>query len=168
MNPEPNIDELPEEWKAAFRALGGVQAPAELADRVALARMEKVEAPAELRHRVELAAFGQVSAPAELGEIVEAEVRRLARPVLPFRVTLPRAAAAAVLLGIGIVFGPWSASKPTGVSQSHEQVVADYAQMREAAKRKIALVAQPIDDLDPAARSLAVNFGGMLDEEGAQ
>ena len=99
------------------------------------------------------------------------EVRCEARPILPFRFTVQRAAAAAVLLGMGVIFGPWSGS-PAGVDPAgEEQLVADvegYAALRDAAKQKILLVAQPIDSMDATARALAGGFGGMLDQEGAQ
>jgi hypothetical protein len=162
MNPDPQHDALPEELKDALQSLGGVQAPRELADRVALARLGQVQAPAELRHRVELAAFGKVQAPAVLQERVAAEVKKLTRPILPFGVTWRRTAAAAILVGIGVMFGPWSGSTESVPNREA------YLMERDALLENVFVIEVPADELSEASRSLAAGFGAPLPMEGAE
>ena len=161
MNPDPQNDALPQELKDALQSLGSVRAPSELADRVQLVRLGQVKAPAELRHRVELAAFGEAKAPAVLQQRVAAEVEKLTRPILPFRVTWRRSAAAAILVGFSVMLGPWaeSVSKPD---------LAAYANERDAALAKVLVIEVPADELSAATRSLASGFGAPLPMEGAE
>lgn len=163
MNPESH-DDLPRELEEALQALGSVQAPPELADRVRLARLGGERAPAELADRVELALFGKAQAPPELQAAVEEEVRLLTRPVLPFRVTLPRAAAAAVLLGLGVFMGLRPAAGPSPV----DEAIAAWKQQKADADDRFLI--RPVDaaQLSPQARGLAAGFGlplGMEAEE---
>lgn len=162
MNPEEH-DALPQELQDSLRALGDVRAPAELADRVQLARLGSVSAPAELRDRVELALFGAAQAPAELEERVSAEVRELTRPVLrfPLRLTARRVAAAAVLVIGVIALGP-------GRAESELPSPSEYAAAREAAESKFLMIETPVDALSPEARGLAAGFGAPLVVEGAE
>jgi hypothetical protein len=161
MNPDPQHDALPQELKDTLQSLGGVRAPSELADRVQLACLGQVKAPAELRHRVELAVFGKAQAPAVLQERVAVGVEKLTRPVLPFRVTWRRSAAAAVLIGFGVMFGPWAETANTPDLQA-------YVNEREAALAKVLVIEVPADELSEAARSLAAGFGAALPMEGAE
>lgn len=161
MNPDPQHDALPQELKDALQSLGGVRAPDELADRVQLAQLGQVKAPAELRHRVELAAFGKVQAPPVLQERVVAEVKQLTRPVLPFRVTWRRSAAAAILVGFGVMFGPWGETIDTPDYQA-------YLQERTEALRDVLIIEVPADELAESTRSLASGFGAPLAMEGAE
>lgn len=162
MNPEEH-DALPQELEASLRSLGDVRAPAELADRVRLARLGSVSAPAELRDRVELALFGAAQAPAELEERVTAEVQQLTRPVLrfPLRLTGRRVAAAAVLMIGVIALGP-------GRNESELLSADEYAAARKAAASQFLMVKTPVDDMSPAARDLAVGLGAPLVAEGAE
>ena len=145
MNPEEH-NALPQELEDSLRALGDVRAPSELADRVRLARL------------------GQVSAPAELEERVRAEVRQLTRPVLafPFRLTLPRAAAAAVLVVGSIMLGPWSSTETAPVDPGA------YLAAKNAAAEKVLMVRVSADELSEGAQSLARGFGAPLERGGAQ
>ena len=161
MNPDPQHDALPQELKDELQSLGGVRAPRELADRVALARLGQVKAPAELRHRVELAAFGKVEAPAVLEERVTAEVKKLTRPILPFGVTWRRSAAAAILVGFGVMFGPWAETENAPNREA-------YVKERDAALAKVLIIEVPADELSGATRSLAAGFGAPLPMEGAE
>lgn len=161
MNPDPQHDALPQELKDALQSLGSVRAPRELADRVQLARLGQVKAPAELRHRVELAAFGKAKAPAILEERVTAEVKKLTRPILPFRVTWARSVAAAVLVGFGVMFGPWGETVDTPDLQA-------YVTERDAALINVLVIEVPADELSEATRSLASGFGAPLPMEGAE
>lgn len=163
MNPEEN-DALPQELLDSLQALGDVHAPAELADRVRLARLGSVSAPAELRDRVELALFGAAQAPAELEERVSAEVREITRPVLrfPLRLTARRVAAAAVLVIGVIALGPGSDAEPELLAPS------EYAAAREAAEAGFLMIKTPVDALSPEARGLAAGFGAPLVMEGAE
>jgi hypothetical protein len=162
MNPDPQHDALPQELKDALQSLGGVRAPSELSDRVQLARLGQVKAPAELRHRVELAVFGKVQAPAVLRERVEAEVKKLTRPVLPFGVTWRRSAAAAILVGMGVMFGPW------GETTTSKPDLQAYVIERDAALARVLVIEVPADELSEATRSLASGFGAPLPMEGAE
>ncbi|MAW60771.1 MAG: hypothetical protein CMJ94_08045 [Planctomycetes bacterium] len=163
MNPEEH-NALPQELEDSLRALGDVRAPSELADRVRLARLGQVSAPAELRDRVEMALFGAAQAPAELEERVRAEVRQLTRPVLafPFRLTLPRAAAAAVLVVGSIMLGPWSSTETAPVDPGA------YLAAKNAAAEKVLMVRVSADELSEGAQSLARGFGAPLERGGAQ
>lgn len=161
MNPDPQNDALPDELKDALQSLGAVQAPRELADRVQLARLGQVKAPPELRQRVELAAFGKVAAPAVLQERVAAEVKQLTKPILPFRLNWRRSAAAVLLVGFGVMLGPWADAPKAPDYQA-------YAQERAQAREGFLLLEVPVDELSPEARGLATGFGGALPMEGAE
>ncbi|MCH2100675.1 MAG: hypothetical protein MK209_01945 [Planctomycetes bacterium] len=162
MDREEN-DALPKELQDSLQALGDVRAPAELADRVRIARLGSAEAPAELRDRVELTLFGAAQAPAELEQRVSPELRRLMRPTLSFprRLSIRHVAAAAALVIGVVVLKPSKGEAPL-------PTLVEYAAAREAVESRFLIIPTPVDALSREARGLAQGFGAPLDMEGAE
>jgi hypothetical protein len=144
MTHHPEIEPLPGHLEQSLQALGGVKAPAELADRVALMRLGSEQAPAELWARV--------------APVVQAE----SRPILPFRRIGRIAAAAAVVLAviIGMNMGDDSADQP-GLDY------AAYAAQRAEIRAQYLLFEVQPEELSGVARGLAGSLGGALKDGGS-
>jgi hypothetical protein len=142
MESHPEPVDLPEHLEASLRELGGVRAPDELWQRVAMGLDERVEAPAELWVRV---------APAVRAEAAP-------RPLLRFR---RLAAAAAVLVAFGLGFLFLGGDRPLEA----EPAFAYYerAALRDSFRAGTVPVRVGAAQLDPAARSLAASLGASLE-----
>ncbi len=142
MENHPELDRLPESLEASLRQLGGVRAPDELWQRVALGISEPVEAPEELWRRV------------------EPEVQAVARPrpILVFRRV---AAAAAVVAVFALGFLLSGRDKP--VSSQPAFAYYERTELRDAyLSRAIPMEVQE-NQLSPAARMLAGSKGAALE-----
>jgi len=147
MKPDDHLDPLPKELEEALTGIG------------------RAEAPLELRARVELELFGKAQAPTELQARVFTALRPARQaPLLRLRRLVPVAAAAALLISLG-VFGPGD----SGAAQHPSQQELDaYAALRAEVKQSGSVVRVPIEELSPVARSLAESFGAMRNTEGAE
>ncbi len=139
MTHHPENDKLAPDLEEAFRSLSNVSAPAELAD------------------RVEMALFGKVEAPAELWDLVQPEVQRQAWVTRVFKFPKRIAAAAAVMiaLGIGFTFSPWGQPQP-------DTRAAEYAAMKQQVLSQYVLIEVEPNELTPAAATMAGSIGGTL------
>lgn len=144
MTHHPENDRIAPELEEAFRSLGNVSAPPELAD------------------RVEMALFGKVQAPAELWDLVQPEVKRQAWVTRVFKFPKRIAAAAAVMiaLGIGFTFSPWAQPQP-------DTRFEEYAAMREQISKEYVLIEVEPSELSPAAAAMAGSLGGTLKPGGS-
>ena len=146
-NPQP--DELPAELVAELRALGGVDAPAELAQRVEWVRQGRVQAPPELWQRVA----------AEL---------RFGAPRRTRVFTWPRLAAAAGLLAV--VGVAWLAS-PAGKHQRAEEfpvgklAAATPLEVKQALRARLFVVEVAPERLSAATRAYAQLFQAPMKED---
>jgi len=150
--------DLPQQIAQDLRALGGVQAPSELWERVqeerSLADLAEVKAPTELWTRVQ----------AELGTTVDAPQGRLVRGYFG-RKSLAAAAALLIFGGLSI-FTPWSSqpsqtqdalvlAQPT--SESARAAFRARATFREVSPTKMSAI----------SRGLAGSLGGLMVEDDA-
>lgn len=144
MEPHADLDRLPEGLESRLRALGGVEAPGELWQRVALSLDEGAPAPSQLWDRVAGQLRREGSQP---------------RPVLAVR-ALRLAAAAALLLVGGLAFLASGAepAMPEQPAMAYETRIAlrDYYLSRGIA---IELGPGQSDQLSPTARALAGALG---------
>jgi hypothetical protein len=144
MTHHPEIEPLPELLEQSLQALGGVKAPAELADRVALARLGGVQAPVELWARV------------------EPRVKAVSRPILAFRLLGRIAAAAAVVLVVMI-----GMKMNTGQPNEPAINLAAYAAQRAEVRSHYLLFEMQPAEMSGVARGLSSGLGGSLKEGGA-
>jgi hypothetical protein len=144
MTHHPENDHIAPELEEAFRSLSNVSAPPELAD------------------RVDLALFGKVQAPAELWSLVQPEVQRQAWVTRVFKFPKRIAAAAAVMvaLGIGFTFTPWAQPQP-------DTRMAEYAAMKAEILGQYVVIEVEPSELSPAAAAMAGSLGGTLKPGGA-
>ncbi|MBC8405786.1 MAG: hypothetical protein HQ519_05005 [Planctomycetes bacterium] len=157
MTHQPENDRLSEELELAFHSLAKVSAPPELADRVRLSRLGSEKAPAELWDRVEMAAFGKVDAPEGLWEKVLPEVKRQSWTTRVFRFPRRLAAAAAIMLAIGIGYGlsPWA-------QPQQDMRMAEYAALKEETLSQYVLIEVEPNELSSSAATMAGSLGGSL------
>ena len=153
----PEHEPLPEDLERCLRSLGGEVAPAELADRVALGRLGKVAAPLELWDRVEMAAFGKAQAPEDLWSAILPNVQRASWRTRVFRFPKRLAAAAAIMLAVGIGVGtsPWTDSK-------EDSRASEYAALKEEIRSRFMLIEVQPEELSHAAADFAGSVGGAF------
>ena len=152
-----DYDPLPEDLELHLRSMGGAVAPAELEDRVVLARLGQASAPLELWDRVEMAVFGKAQAPEGLWSAIQPEVQRASRRTRVFRFPKRLAAAAAIMLavGIGVGISPWTTSE-------EDSRVAEYAALKEETRSQFMLIEVQPEELSPAASGFAGSVGGAF------
>jgi len=155
LNPEERTDPLPQELEASLRSLAGRKAPAELWDRVVLARLEKAEAPEELWPRV----AADLSPLFQPGLLRPGQAGAGLRPVLSFR---RLAAAAALLLAAGgALFLAGNPARRAGEKLAlgpRDGIKAFY-------RGRVTTLRVDPDQLSPLARDLAGSLGRPFGEE---
>ncbi|MDA0668278.1 MAG: hypothetical protein O3A95_02040 [Planctomycetota bacterium] len=150
--------DLPQQIAQDLRALGGVQAPSELWQRVqeerSFTELGEVAAPEELWARVQ----------AELGMEVAAPQGRLLRGIFGGK---SLAAAAALLIFGGLsIFNPWSS--PSGLSQDFVVLAPQTSESaREAFRSRAQFQKVTPQEMSSISRGLAGSLGGFMVEDDA-
>ncbi len=157
MNSNPHPDDLPPALAAALESLRGVRAPAELSQRVELARNGAVAAPAELWERVA----------AELAP--EFQRRSPRRRLIAWPRSLAAAAALLLLAGLGWVVWPSRSAAPAlpGWQDGAPLLAAATSPETERALRaRVVFVDVTPARLSPAAQEFTTLLGLPMREQG--
>lgn len=155
MNSNPRPDDLPPALAAALESLRGVRAPAELSQRVELARNGAVAAPAELWERVA----------AELAP----EFQRRSRRVIAWPRRLAAAAALLLLAGLGWMVWPSRSASPALPGWQDGAPLLAAATSPEAARAlraRLVFVDVTPARLSPAAQEFTTLLGLPMREQG--